>query len=336
MAGGARGFDRYGAVLGKICDSSTRTTWTQIQATAEKTLSILDTAFLEDGHPIPDEEDLLSSRNIYLANHTRCVRMSNNFQVEVDAFVRMNQLFVLEGEVINLAERLTLETLLFQKPEHEFDRVGRKKKANKELARFQSLRDNIKRSAPAHILKRERAHSICRQTDELFRDTYATFLTGDATNHDDELVIEDQILLELFTRRCKSPNDAEIEMLAVYFDVGVWEIYDWCKYSQSVAGLNACVDHADIHVVEERGLGSRTNLYAMASSLSKRKGIWRSIMFLRIHACVVRANRRIVDELRAQEVRQKLEVLRAAKTTAKIGQKRKAEVPLEVIEEEVD
>ena len=51
-----------------------------------------------------------------------------------------------------------------------------------------------------------------------------------STNHDEGLVLEDQILLELFIARCKTPNDTEIEMLAAYLEVGVCNIYDWCRH----------------------------------------------------------------------------------------------------------
>jgi len=59
-------------------------------------------------------------------------------------------------------------------------------------------------------------------------------------------------------------------------------------------------------------------------------------MLLWTQACTVRANRRVVDERRVQAVREKLGIRGSAEAIARSGQKRKAEVPLEVIVEEVD
>jgi len=63
----------------------------------------------------------------------------------------------------------------------------------------------------------------------VLRNEHLTFFPADGGSDQDRLPLDEQLTLELWTKRCRTPNDAEIEMLAVYLDVGVWEIFDWCK-----------------------------------------------------------------------------------------------------------
>ncbi|KAK6439734.1 hypothetical protein LTR95_004053 [Oleoguttula sp. CCFEE 5521] len=145
---------------------------------------------------------------IVLADYFRRVGLPATMQFCVASVRVLNKMLAEKGDLLNTAQA---------------EAVGRILDDGKCIGEGHQ-QETPQQTAHRLRLLRERVYGL---TDRFARRTYSVTDAGSSAQAVRVFLAEDEALLEDFSRVCREPNDAEMEMLAAFSQKEIFEIYDW-------------------------------------------------------------------------------------------------------------